>query len=298
MQRLIKIGTRSSELALIQTQKVINAITSISDEFKFEIVKIKTKGDLLSNLNIKDIGGKGVFVKEIEKALLNKEIDIAVHSMKDMPYETPDTLKIFPVLKRDDPRDVFISKAHNKFLDLNKGSKIGTSSLRRQDQLIKLRNDIEFVPIRGNIGTRINKMYDMDLDGIVLAAAGLNRLEIQDIATEYFSVEDIVPSPCQGILCVEIREDFQDIFYRFYESIIDKKTNYQALIERKLLKIFGADCKTSFGAYADLKQTNIGEQLEIRVFYKKDQKVFKSFIIGSVEESDKMINILFKNFGG
>jgi hydroxymethylbilane synthase len=154
MKKVIKVGSRSSELALVQTQMVINEIKKFRQDFEFEIVKITTQGDALIDKPVSEIGGKGVFVKEIESALLKGEIDMAVHSMKDMPYEIPKGLKLMAVLKREDPKDVLVSRDGTQFMDLKEGAKIGTSSLRRQVQLKALKPDIQIVPIRGNVRTR------------------------------------------------------------------------------------------------------------------------------------------------
>ncbi|WP_029688779.1 hydroxymethylbilane synthase [Thermoanaerobacter sp. A7A] len=298
MKKVIRVGTRSSELALKQTEMVINEIKKFRQDFEFEIVRITTQGDKLIDKPVNEIGGKGVFVKEIESALLKGEIDMAVHSMKDMPYEIPEKLKLMAVLKREDPKDVFISRDGTRFMNLKKGAKIGTSSLRRQVQLKALRPDIEIVSIRGNIKTRLKKMEELNLDGIVLAAAGLHRLGFENVITEYFPPDVVVPAPCQGILAVEIAENFEDIFQEFYSHIVDVKTLFEASVERKLLKTFGLDCRQPFGAYAQYGKENDGEKINIKIAYQKENKLLKGEVTGLIEETDKMIEKLIEEFGG
>ncbi|AIS51536.1 porphobilinogen deaminase HemC [Thermoanaerobacter kivui] len=298
MKKVIRVGTRSSELALKQTEMVINEIKKFRQDFEFEIVRITTQGDKLIDKPVNEIGGKGVFVKEIESALLKGEIDMAVHSMKDMPYEIPEKLKLMAVLKREDPKDVFISRDGTRFMNLKKGAKIGTSSLRRQVQLKALRPDIEIVSIRGNIKTRLKKMEELNLDGIVLAAAGLHRLGFENVITEYFPPDVVVPAPCQGILAVEIAENFEDIFQEFYSHIVDVKTLFEASVERKLLKTFGLDCRQPFGAYAQYGKENDGEKINIKIAYQKENKLLKGEVTGLIDETDKMIEKLIKEFGG
>lgn len=298
MKKVIKVGSRSSELALVQTQMVINEIKKFRQDFEFEIVKITTQGDALIDKPISEIGGKGVFVKEIESALLKGEIHMAVHSMKDMPYEIPEKLKLMAVLKREDPKDVFVSRNGTKFIDLKKGAKIGTSSLRRQVQLKALRPDIQIVPVRGNVRTRLKKMEELNLDGIVLSAAGLHRLELESIITEYFPPDVVVPAPCQGILAVEIAESFDNIFQEFYSYIVDRRTFFEASVERELLKVFGVNCRQPFGAYAQYRKERDEEKINIKVVYQKEDKLLKSEVTGLIEETDKMIEKLIEEFGG
>ncbi|TZE81810.1 hydroxymethylbilane synthase [Calorimonas adulescens] len=298
MKKVVRVGTRSSELALMQTIIVINEIKKSMQDFEFEIVKITTQGDASTDRPISEIGGKGVFVKEIEDALLKGEIDMAVHSMKDMPYEIPEGLKLLAVLKREDPKDVFVSRDGTQFMDLKERAKIGTGSLRRQVQLKALRPDIEIVPIRGNIKTRLKKMEELDLNGIVLAAAGLHRLGFENVITEYFPPDVIVPAPCQGILAVEIAENFGNIFQEFYPHIVDRKTFFEAFVERELLKAFGVNCRQPFGAYAQYRKEEDKEKIDVKVAYQKENKLLKGEMTGLIEETDKIIEKLIKEFGG
>ncbi len=293
----IRVGTRGSELALTQTLIIINEIKKYKPDLEFEIVKITTKGDIVDNVPLSEIGGKGIFIKEIEDALMNNEIDMAVHSMKDMPFEIPDGLKLLPVFKREDPRDVFISR-ENKFIDLKENAKVGTSSLRRNIQLKNLRPDIEIVPIRGNIATRIRKMDELNLDGIVLAAAGIKRIGIDDLVKDYFPVDLIVPAPCQGILAVEVREDFESEFFEIYPILLDVKTFFESSSERKIMRKLGGNCKTPLGVYSEYKNVGNKELISIWVSYYKDGKLLKIKETGFIKDIEKISEIIVEKIGG
>ncbi|ABR30571.1 porphobilinogen deaminase [Thermosipho melanesiensis] len=242
----IRVGTRKSKLALIQTQLVVNKLKELLPNIDFEITPVVTKGDRLKT-PIDKIGGKGVFVSDIEKLILDDKLDIAIHSMKDLPSKIPDKLFLTSVLKRECPNDVFIGKEN--FFNLKKGAKIGTSSKRRALQINMLRPDIEIVPIRGNVDTRIKKIGE--LDGIVIAAAGVIRLGLKDKITNLFEFEKIVPAPCQGILALEFSEKFLKPFEEIKDVIVDPKTEVETQIERKILSLLNFDCNTPFGFYCD-----------------------------------------------
>jgi len=293
----IRVGTRSSELALTQTLIVVNEIKKYKPDIEFEIVKISTKGDSVLNVPLSEIGGKGLFVKEIEDALINNEIDMAVHSMKDMPYEIPNDLKLLPVYRREDPRDVFISM-NEKFIDLRENARIGTSSLRRSVQLKNLRPDIEIVPIRGNIQTRIKKLRELNLDGIVLAASGIKRLGFEDMIKDYFPVDLIVPAPCQGILAAEIRRDFEEEFFEIYPMLLDAKTFFESSAERKIMKRFGGNCKIPLGIYSEYKRNGNDDLITVRVSYYKDGKLIKGKETGLMKDIDKIGDRLVEKIGG
>lgn len=293
----IRVGTRSSELALTQTLIVVNEIKKYKPDIEFEIVKISTKGDSVLNVPLSEIGGKGLFVKEIEDALINNEIDMAVHSMKDMPYEVPNDLKLLPVYRREDPRDVFISM-NEKFIDLRENARIGTSSLRRSVQLKNLRPDIEIVPIRGNIQTRIKKLRELNLDGIVLAASGIKRLGLEDMIKDYFPVDLIVPAPCQGILAAEIRRDFEEEFFEIYPMLLDAKTFFESSAERKIMKRFGGNCKIPLGIYSEYKRNGNDDLITVRVSYYKDGKLIKGKETGLMKDIDKIGDRLVEKIGG
>ncbi|MCX5843803.1 MAG: hydroxymethylbilane synthase, partial [Deltaproteobacteria bacterium] len=203
----MKIGTRGSALALTQARGIAERLKNQWPGVTVDIVVIKTKGDIMQDVPLAAIGGKGLFVKEIEDALLRGEIDIAVHSMKDVPAEIPDGLEITIVSEREDPRDVLVSKKGAKIEDMSAGARIGTGSLRRGFQLRHLFPHMEIVPLRGNLDTRIRKIQSENLDGIIVAAAGMRRMGWTDRITQYLPVEIMLPSVGQGVLGIEMRND-------------------------------------------------------------------------------------------
>ncbi len=201
---VLKIATRKSALAIAQTTLVADTIVSANPDLAYELVSMTTEGDRRLDKSLASFGGKGVFIKELEVALLEGRADIAVHSLKDMPAEVLPEFKLAAVLRREDPRDAFIARGGVngvKFMDLPAGARIGTGSIRRVVQLKALRPDLEYVPIRGNIQTRLSKLAE--LDGVVLAAAGLKRMGLADQVTEYFSTDQVLPASGQGILAIE-----------------------------------------------------------------------------------------------
>ena len=207
MNDLIKIGTRGSKLALWQANWVKSVLQEKFPQYTVKLITIKTQGDKILDVPLAKVGGKGLFVKEIEHALLTRHIDIAVHSMKDMPAEIPSGLCIGAVPERENPSDVFISQSGLGYKELDSGSIIGTSSLRRGAQLRHLRPDIVIQPLRGNLDTRLKKLQSENLDAIVLAAAGVKRLNLEHKITEYLDPKIILPAIGQGALCIEIRDD-------------------------------------------------------------------------------------------
>lgn len=259
----VVVGTRGSKLALTQTQWVIDQLRKYHPEVEFEVKIIKTKGDLIQHVSLDKIGDKGLFVREIEQQLLDKEIDIAVHSMKDMPSKLPKGLKFAAVPKREDPRDVLILKDGYKTLeDLPKGAKIGTGSKRRKYQLLKYRPDLDILSIRGNIDTRIRKIEDENLDGIVLAAAGILRAGMSEMISSYIPVDIMVPAPAQGALAIQIREADLEI-EALIESIKDVETEIRVAAERAFLAGVNGGCHIPMGAYCELE----GEKLKLTGLY-------------------------------
>jgi len=207
MKPSIKIGTRASKLALWQANWVQSALNEKFPDQKVELVTIKTKGDKILDVPLAKVGGKGLFVKEIEQALLEGRIDLAVHSMKDMPAEIPDGLCIGAIPQREDPSDVLVAREDLDFSSLKRGAVIGTSSLRRAAQLRHARPDISITPLRGNLDTRLKKLQAENLDAIVLAAAGIKRLNLTHRITEYLQADIMLPAVGQGALCIERRQD-------------------------------------------------------------------------------------------
>ena len=211
MKPAVLIGTRGSKLALWQANWVMQAIQTRHPDLQVDIQIIKTKGDKILDVPLAQIGGKGLFVKEIEEALLDGRIDLAVHSMKDMPGDIPDNLCIGAVPERENPFDVLLSNQGTSLKNLKVGARIGTSSLRRAAQLYHIRPDIQIVPLRGNLDTRLEKLNNNDMDAIILAAAGVRRLGFENRITEYMDETLLLPAAGQGALCIEIREHDPDM---------------------------------------------------------------------------------------
>jgi hydroxymethylbilane synthase len=244
----IRIGSRQSELALRQTNWVKERLQQATER-PVEIRTFVTKGDRILDVTLAKVGGKGLFVKEIEEDMLRGGIDLAVHSMKDVPAELPAGLLLGAVSLREDPRDCWISKHGIPFSQLPAGAKVGTSSLRRQAQIRRWRPDVEVVPLRGNLGTRLRKLEETDLDGIVLAAAGLHRLGWEAKITEYFPPEQFIPAVGQGALGVECREDDEAIL-TLLQAVHDTETAACVQAERAFLHRLEGSCQVPLGAYA------------------------------------------------
>lgn len=269
------VGSRGSNLALSQTNLVIDMIKKMNPELEFEVKIIKTRGDILKDAPIYKLGGKEIFVKEIETQLLDGSVDMAVHSMKDMPGELPPGLKLSFTPKREDCRDVIVFREGIHSLDeLPRGAKIGTGSKRRKYQLLDYRPDLNICQIRGNVETRIKKIETENLDGVVLAAAGINRLGL-DLGNRifYLDKEIMLPSPTQGILAIEVREDDKEI-EKALKVLSHKKTEIQAVVERDFLKGVGGSCSVPVGAYCEVLEKEIilegllGKEDEVKLIRK------------------------------
>lgn len=257
MRRAFRIGTRGSKLALWQANFISSLISEKYPELRTEIQIIKTTGDTMLSSPLSEIGGKGVFVKEIEEALLSQKIDIAVHSMKDVPTVLPEGLCIGAVAKRHDPRDVLISKDGLTLSELPEGARVGTGSLRRASQLLHNRPGVKIVSIRGNVDTRIRKLRESDeYDAIVLAMAGLQRMGLGEEVTEIIAPEVMLPAPGQGIIAIECREDDVETM-GILRAINHRETEYQAISERAFLLRLGGDCNVPVGCYALLSMDSI-----------------------------------------
>lgn len=255
----IRVGTRGSNLALIQTNWAIDRLKEKFPDVEFEVKIIKTKGDKILHLSLDKIGDKGLFVKEIESQLLEGEIDLAVHSMKDMPAEVVEGLKFAAVPKREDPRDVIILREGlNSFDELPIGATIGTGSKRRKYQLLRKRPDLNIVPIRGNIETRISKIESENLDGIVLAASGVIRADLEEKITEFLPVDLMIPAPAQGALALEIRENDEEL-EKMIDAIKDEISQIQTDAERSYLAGIDGSCHIPMGAYCEVD----GEKLTL-----------------------------------
>ncbi|MFH1146671.1 MAG: hydroxymethylbilane synthase [Pseudomonadota bacterium] len=281
----IRIGTRGSALALTQATWVKDQIEAGLPGSRATLIKITTKGDKILDVPLANVGGKGLFVKEIEDALVRKEIDLAVHSMKDVPTDLPSELDIGIVTLREDPRDVFISGDGRKLGDLPSGARIGTSSLRRKAQLLAFRKDLEVVSIRGNLDTRLRKVTTESLAGVIVAAAGLNRMSLEARITEFLPVEIMLPAIGQGALGMEVRRDDGE----FLESIFFLNHSETALAlraERAYLKRLEGGCQVPVGAYAKVD----GKELILHgiVADPDGTLLFRKMAAGSVSEAEKL----------
>jgi len=252
----LRIGTRGSALALAQANWVKERIERRNPGMGVALTVIKTKGDIMQDVALVKIGGKGVFVKEIEDALLRGDIDLAVHSLKDVPAELPPGLTIAVTPEREDPRDVLVSKHRVKFEAMPRRARIGTGSLRRGFQLRNIFPDVEIVPLRGNLDTRLKKVETEDLDAVVVAAAGIRRLGWVSRVTQFLPVETIIPAVGQGTLAIEVRED--DGMVRKAIAFLNHAPTWrEAQTERSFLRRLGGGCQLPLAAYAKTEGTGI-----------------------------------------
>lgn len=243
---MIRIGSRGSQLALWQANYIADALKSAGHEVSIQV--IRTTGDALPSVPFNKVGTKGMFTKEIEEALLDERIDLAVHSLKDLPTELADSFTIAVVPRRADPRDAFVSAKYESFAALPTGARVGTSSLRRQSQLRALRQDIELVEFRGNVDTRLRKHRDGDVDATVLAAAGLERLGRTEWIRELFSPLIVCPAPGQGALAIETRAD-DATTQTAIAFLDDRETRFAVTVERTALAALGGGCHVPIGVY-------------------------------------------------
>lgn len=273
----LTIATRKSKLAQTQTEIIMR---SLKEKFNMNSEKllIVTEGDRKLDVSLAKIGGKGLFVKDIEIALLDKRADGAVHSMKDVPYELSSEFEIAAITEREDIRDVLISKDNIPFKELKKGAVIGTSSIRRACQLKSLRNDLEIVSIRGNVQTRLEKMKSENLDGIILASAGLKRLNEENLITEYFDPKEFLPAVAQGALgieCLKVSEA-----KKYFELLEDSNAKLTVEAERSFMRQLNGDCHSLIGAYSEIQ----GNDLYMIGIYDVGGRIIKKDILGSKEE--------------
>ena len=256
----IIIGSRGSKLALIYAERARKKLLNFCSEV--EIKKIVTDGDLNQKDRLSDIGGKGLFSKKIENNLINNQIDIAVHALKDMPSEEPEDLITNCFLERNDPREVLISKNNNQIRNLKTNSVIGTSSLRREYQLKRIRNDLKYKLIRGNVDTRIKKLNDDLYDAIILSYAGLKSLNIDKQISQIFSTQEIIPSVGQGVIALQCRKNDKHTL-ELLNKINHKKTSICVNAERYLLKVLEGDCETAVGAFAYVENDKVNLNAEL-----------------------------------
>ena len=281
MNKKITIGSRGSKLALLYAQKVkdtIVKVTNLGDE-DVQIKSITTKGDQVQDIRLSEIGGKGLFSSNIEKELQDKNIDIAVHALKDLPAIETNGLITDTFLERTDPSEILISENKKKLRELNSKAIIGTSSFRREYQIKKIRPDINCKLIRGNVDTRIKKLNDGLYDAIILSYAGIQSLTIEDKITEVFSTEEIIPSAGQGIISLQCRNDDEEVI-SVLDKINDQETFQRAHAERNVLKVLEGDCETAVGAHSIIEGDEIVLEAELfsldgtqRFYEKKSSKI-------------------------
>ena len=252
----IIIGSRGSELALIYAEKARAKILKFCPEV--EIKKITTTGDINQKDRLSEIGGKGLFSKQIENELLNEKIDIAVHALKDMPSDETENLLINCFLERNDPREVLISHNNDLIKDLKPNSIVGTSSFRREFQLKKIRSDLNYKLIRGNVDTRIKKLNEKLYDAIILSYAGIQSLKLDKNISQIFSTREIIPSVGQGVVALQCRKNDSEII-KLLDKVNHKLTNICVIAERQFLKVLEGDCETAVGAIANL----VGDQINL-----------------------------------
>ncbi|ENZ02343.1 porphobilinogen deaminase [Clostridium thermobutyricum] len=271
------IGTRKSLLAQVQADYVMKLLKD-KKGIDSEKLLMVTEGDRRLDVALNKIGGKGLFIKEIEKALIDGRSHLAVHSMKDVPYELEEEFVLAAMPEREDVRDVLVSNGR-LLKDIKKGGKIGTSSIRRAEMLKHLRPDLEIVPIRGNVQTRIKKMEEQGLDGIILAAAGLKRLGMEDIITEYFDPKEFLPAVGQGALGIECLKTFEDL--DIIKSLDNKEVRIAVDAERSFMKRLNGDCHSLIGIYSEIN----GDKLYLKGAYKVNGKLVIKDIEGNIKNN-------------
>uniref|UniRef100_UPI003BAACE45 hydroxymethylbilane synthase n=1 Tax=Stappia sp. TaxID=1870903 RepID=UPI003BAACE45 len=284
---ILRIGTRGSALALAQAHETRARLMAAHDlpEAAFEVIVIKTSGDRIQDRPLSEVGGKGLFTKEIEAAMVAGEIDIAVHSSKDMPTVLPEGLEIVTFLPREDVRDAFISPKAKTLADLPHGAVVGSSSLRRQAMIKRMRPDIEVVTYRGNVQTRLKKLADGVVDATLLAYAGLRRLDMADVVTSVIEPEDFLPAVGQGAICIEARGD-DSAARALLDPIHDRATEICLAAERAFLTVLDGSCRTPIGGLATID----GDRLDFRglILTPDGQTVHETSRSGALSDAAEM----------
>lgn len=272
------IATRKSKLAQIQADKIIELIKA---KYNIDSKKllIVTEGDKRLDVTLDKIGGKGLFVKEIEYALLNKEAHGAVHSMKDVPFELPQDFELAAIPEREDIRDVFVSSNNISFNDLKEGAVIGTSSIRRAAMIKEIRKDLKIVPIRGNVQTRLEKMKNERMDGIILAAAGLKRLNLENIITDYFDPKMFLPAIGQGAIGIEVLKNGE--YNEYLRNLDNKEVRTAVEAERSFMRRLNGDCHSVIGVYSEITDND----LYMIGTFNVNGKMIKKDILGNKNEN-------------
>ena len=274
----IIIGSRGSKLALIYAERAKSEImkfAQISGIEKVEIKSITTTGDTIQNTRLSDYGGKGLFSKTIEDELLSEKIDIAVHALKDIPSDETEGLITNCFLERNDPREILISRDNKHIKDLVSNSIIGTSSFRREFQLKKIRGDLNYKLIRGNVDTRIKKLNDNLYDAIILSYAGIQSLNLDKNISQIFSTSEIIPSAGQGVVALQCKENDQELI-KLLNKVNHQPTHNCVQAERNVLKILEGDCETAVGAFAKIEKDNISLEAELFSLDGKERFYYKA----------------------
>jgi len=289
----IIIGSRGSKLALIYADRAKELIIKNEKTENIEIKSITTKGDTIKDVRVSEHGGKGLFCKTIEQELLEKKIDIAVHALKDMPAEETKGLLTNCFLERNNPREILISKDNKNLNDLEPGSIIGTSSFRREFQIQRIREDLKYKLIRGNVDTRIKKLKDGLYDAIILSYAGINSLGLKEKISQTFSTSEIIPSAGQGVVALQCRED-DEVIIELLKRINHTQTQNCVTAERNVLKILEGDCETAVGVFADIDKDKINLEAELfsldgkeRFYLKSSKEISKAEELG-IEAGNKL----------
>ena len=285
MKEVIRIGTRKSALALWQAEYVKDELSKLYPGITVELVHFNTKGDKILEKPLAKIGGKGLFTAELEAAMHNGEIDIAVHSLKDMPTDLPDGLILGAVSKREVPFDALVSPQYKTLDQLPQGAKVGTSSLRRQAQLLHVRPDLEIHTLRGNVQTRLRKLDEEHFDAIVLAQAGLKRLGLDDVITQVFTADEMIPAVGQGVLAIECRQDDQDML-DMLKGIHDEDTKAIIEGERSFLRQLNGGCQVPMGVFGTIDQKQI--TLKARIASLDGKDVYEGEVSGPMAKSQML----------
>jgi len=290
MKKKWTVGTRGSKLALTQTELVIGKLQGLYPDFEFSISIIKTTGDSVWNTPLYLIGEKGLFIKEIEEALARGEADLAVHSMKDLPTDLLGGLSISAILEREDPRDAFISLKYDHLADTPQGARIGTSSMRRKAQLLALRKDFEIVALRGNVDTRLRKLEEQDLDGIILAHAGIRRMGLADRAKEVLPFHVMVSPSGQGAIGIETRAG--DEAAELVRPLNDVSTAFEVTLERKFQVGIGGGCSVPLGVNASLR----GDRVTIHAVFGTENGtiIFRESVEGEKDDGETLVEGLLE----
>jgi len=281
----LRIATRSSPLAQWQASHVKDQLCQIHSDLEVELVNIKTEGDKILDTTLSNVGGKGLFTKELEEALLSNSADIAVHSMKDVTIDIPSGLTLSTMMKREDPRDVFISNEYKSLMDLPPGARVGTSSLRRQCQIKAKRPDLEIQDLRGNIGTRLRKLDDGIYDAIILAAAGVKRLGVKHVVKEYLDIKTLLPAIGQGVIGIEVRKNDLDV-HDLVRPLNDSLTQQGVEAERAFSRRLFGGCQLPIAAYAIIENNNL--QLEGMVGRVNGEEIISGSIEGPLKEREEL----------